>query len=73
MQPRGGAERQPAVLRLPVGVDTDVALQVIAGTGDPPALEPALVRSVRKRLAIALEPCLELRAAVSGGAGRRCG
>ena len=55
VQPRGGAEREPAVLRLPVGIDTDVALQVIAGTGDPPAIEAALVRAVRKRLSTALE------------------
>ena len=55
VQPRGGAEREPAVLRLPVGIDTDVALQVIAGTGDPPALEAALARAVRKRLSVALE------------------
>ena len=51
MQPQGGTEREPAVLRMPVGaIGADPALAILAGTCGPHGVASALVRGVRQRL-----------------------
>ena len=55
MLPQGGAEREPALLRMPVGtIGGDPALAIIAGTCGPHGVAGALVRGVRQRLDAAI-------------------